>query len=47
MKIRIALGVFVFLSLIPAYAQQSKPNIVAEGGQPDDRAPPASSTGTR
>ena len=38
MNIRIALGTFVLLSLIPAYAQQSKPAIVAEGGQPDDRA---------
>jgi len=38
MKIRIALGVLVLLSLLPAYAQQSKPTIVAEGGQPDDRA---------
>ena len=38
MNIRIALGAFVLLSLIPAYAQQSKPAIVAEGEQPDDRA---------
>lgn len=38
MKLRIALGAFVLLSLIPAYAQQSKPVIEAEGGQPDDRA---------
>ena len=38
MNIRIALGAFVLLSLIPAHAQQSKPAIVAEGGQPDDRA---------
>jgi hypothetical protein len=38
MKLRTALGAFVLLSLIPAYAQQSKPAIVAEGGQPDDRA---------
>ncbi|MGA3323768.1 MAG: DUF2911 domain-containing protein [Terriglobia bacterium] len=38
MNIRIALGTFVFLSLIPASAQQPKPNLVAEGGQPDDRA---------
>jgi hypothetical protein len=38
MKTRIALAVFVLLSLIPAYAQKSKPTIVAEGGQPDDRA---------
>jgi hypothetical protein len=28
----------VLLSLIPAHAQQSKPVIVAEGGQPDNRA---------
>jgi hypothetical protein len=38
MNIRIALGTFVLLSLIPAHAQQSKPAVVAEGGQPDDRA---------
>jgi len=38
MKIRVALGVFVLLSLVPALAQQTKPVIVAEGGQPDDRA---------
>jgi hypothetical protein len=38
MNIRIALGAFVLLSLVPAHAQQSKPAIVAEGGQPDDRA---------
>jgi len=38
MKICIALGAFVLASLIPAHAQQSKPAIVAEGGQPDDRA---------
>ena len=38
MNLRIALGVCVLLSLIPAHAQQSKPAIVAEGGQPDDRA---------
>ena len=38
MNIRIALGTVLLLSLIPAYAQQSKPTIVAEGGQPDDRA---------
>ena len=31
-------GGFVLLSLIPAHAQRSKPAIVAEGGQPDDRA---------
>ena len=35
MKARIALGVLVLGSLIPAYAQQ--PNVVAEGGQLDDR----------
>jgi len=38
MKIRIALGAFVFLSFLSARAQQSKPTLVAEGGQPDDRA---------
>jgi hypothetical protein len=38
MNIRIAVGAFVLLSLIPAHAQRSKPAIVAEGGQPDDRA---------
>jgi hypothetical protein len=38
MSNRIALGVIVLLSLVPAYAQQSKPVIEAEGGQPDDRA---------
>lgn len=37
MNIRIALAVCVFLALIPAHAQQSKPTVVAEGGQPDDR----------
>ena len=38
MKMRIALGTLVLLSFIPALAQQSKPVVVAEGGQPDDRA---------
>lgn len=38
MKIRTALGICVLLSIIPALAQQSKPNISAEGGEPDDRA---------
>jgi len=38
MNFRIALGALVLLSLTPAHAQQSKPAIVAEGGQPDDRA---------
>ncbi len=38
MKIRTALGICVLLSVIPALAQQSKPNISAEGGEPDDRA---------
>ena len=38
MNIRTALGTVLLLSFIPAYAQQSKPTIVAEGGQPDDRA---------
>ncbi len=36
MKIRIALGMWILLSVIPALAQQ--PNISAEGGRPDDRA---------
>jgi hypothetical protein len=38
MKLRIALAAFVLLSLVSAHAQQSKPVIEAEGGQPDDRA---------
>jgi len=38
MNLRIALGAMVLLSITPAHAQQSKPAIVAEGGQPDDRA---------
>jgi len=38
MKSCFALGTLVLWSLIPAYAQQSKPTVVAEGGQPDDRA---------
>jgi len=38
MKLRIALAAIVLLSIIPAHAQQSKPKIEAEGGQPDDRA---------
>lgn len=38
MNTRIALGAAILLLLIPAHAQQSKPTIVAEGGQPDDRA---------
>jgi len=38
MSTRAALGAFVLLWLIPAHAQQNKPAIVAEGGQPDDRA---------
>jgi hypothetical protein len=38
MKIRAALGAFVLLLLVSARAQQPKPTIVAEGGQPDDRA---------
>jgi hypothetical protein len=38
MNLRIALGALVLLSLTPAHAQQSKPVVVAEGGQPDDRA---------
>jgi hypothetical protein len=38
MNSRTALGMFVLLSLIPAHAQQSKPAVLAEGGQPDDRA---------
>jgi len=38
MKMRFALATLALLSFIPAHAQQSKPNVVAEGGQPDDRA---------
>jgi len=38
MNLRVTLGACVLMSLIPAYAQQTKPTIVAEGGQPDDRA---------
>jgi hypothetical protein len=38
MNIRAALGAFVLLSLVSAHAQQSKPAVVAEGGEPDDRA---------
>ena len=38
MNIRIALGAFVLFSSIPALAQQTKPAVTAEGGQPDDRA---------
>jgi hypothetical protein len=38
MKIRIALGLLVLISVIPVMAQQPKPNISAEGGGPDDRA---------
>jgi hypothetical protein len=38
MKICFALGTVVLLSLIPPHGQQSKPIVVAEGGQPDDRA---------
>jgi hypothetical protein len=38
MKIRFVLGAFVLLSSIPAFAQQPKPTVVAEGGTPDDRA---------
>ena len=38
MNTRISLGVFVLLSFIPAYGQQPKPAIVAEGGKVDDRA---------
>ena len=37
MNNRIVLGIALLLSFVPAYAQQSKPTIVAEGGQPDDR----------
>ncbi len=37
MNLRMALGAFVLLSLIPAHAQQTKPVVVAEGGQPDER----------
>ncbi len=38
MNTRIALAAIVLLSLTSAHAQQSKPVIEAEGGQPDDRA---------
>ena len=38
MKTRIALGVWFAFLTIPVFAQQPKPVIVAEGGQPDDRA---------
>ena len=38
MNIRTALGLAVLLSLTPAHAHPPKPVIVAEGGQPDDRA---------
>ena len=38
MKTRIAPAVWVLLWCIPALAQQARPVIVAEGGQPDDRA---------
>lgn len=38
MNLRLTLGACVLLSLIPAHAQQSKPTVAAEGGQPDDRA---------
>ena len=38
MKLRLALAVFLLGSLVSAHAQQPKPNVVAEGGQPDDRA---------
>jgi hypothetical protein len=38
MNIRTALGALVLLWATSVQAQQSKPAIVAEGGQPDDRA---------
>ena len=38
MNIRVALGALLLISFVPAIAQQSKPAIVAEGGQPDERA---------
>jgi hypothetical protein len=38
MNIRIALAIGLLLSFTAAHAQQPKPTIVAEGGQPDDRA---------
>lgn len=38
MNIRIALGALLLISFVSALAQQSKPAIVAEGGQPDERA---------
>jgi hypothetical protein len=37
LNIRLALGACLILALIPAYAQQPKPSLVAEGGQVDDR----------
>lgn len=38
MKMRTALGFMVALFVVPALGQQSQPALVAEGGQPDDRA---------
>lgn len=38
MNMRLALAGFFLLALVPAHAQQSKPTVVAEGGEPDDRA---------
>jgi hypothetical protein len=37
MNIRLALGACLILALVPAYAQQPKPAIVAERGHVDDR----------
>jgi len=38
MKLCITLGTLVFLAVQSAHAQQPQPTVVAEGGQPDDRA---------
>ena len=37
MNARIAVGVFLLGSLLPAHAQQARVTLVAEGGLPDDR----------
>jgi hypothetical protein len=38
MKMRTALGLMVILFVVPVLGQQTQPAIVAEGGQPDERA---------
>jgi hypothetical protein len=38
MNMRLALAGFLLMALIPAHAQQSQPTVIAEGGEPDDRA---------